>query len=59
MARVRKEEGADGDDDIHHDTQYALQIIRLAIAEEGANYEHCKNKGDGIKYGEIVIHVDM
>jgi hypothetical protein len=59
VSRVGEEECADSDDDIHHNAQYAFQVVGLAVAKKGANYEHSKHKSNSVEDGKVVVHVNV
>ena len=57
MRRVREEESADGNNNVHHDAETTLQVVRLAVTKEGADHKNGKHEGNSVEDGEVVVHV--
>lgn len=57
-SRVGKEECAHGNDDVCHHAKDTLEVVGLAIAQEGSDDQHGENESNRVEDGEGVGHVD-
>lgn len=56
FCRVREVEGANGNNDVDHYTQYTLQVVRLSVTEERADGQNGQNQSNGVEDGKVVVH---